>query len=202
VADIDIDRQAAAAEFGLDRVDAAGDTGVADTGPDTVEAIELGSGMHVADLDASPYDVDGDVDEVGHAVAEASETLDTLVDAFNARDLEAIAELCVPDCETPGLAVGFDELLVALPDLWTRRPTVMMTRTVHDGQALGVVWERGENDDWVGVGTVHIDLDGDSRLQVIGFSDDLGLLDELASAPPDGDLDEGDRWAEWEEGAG
>ena len=36
---------------------------------------------------------------------------------------------------------------------------------------------------------------------VLEFSDDVGLLDQLDLDPPDGELEEGATWAEWDEGA-
>lgn len=193
VSDAELDRHLAAAEAYLDRVDDEEESTVASD-----EHLDLHDGMHVEDADA-PYE-DGD-DEDGHEFAEAVELLDALAEAFNARDVEAIEDLCRNDCETPGLARDLGSMSGSLADLWNRRPTVTLTRAVVDGQALGVVWERADGHGWVAIGTLHVDLDEDGLASVLEFSDDPSLLDELDAEPPDGDLDEGIRWEEWEEGA-
>lgn len=201
MSNLEIDRLQAAAEARLDRVD-DGEIVPADDGHigGSRGAVDLGDGMHVEEA-GEPYDGDDSEEEDGHLTAEASEALDALVEAFNARDLDAIADLCCEDCETPGLAFDMDDLEESLGDLWNRRPTITMTREVVDDQAVGILWERGETAGWAAVGTVHVDMDGDGLIGVIEFSDDAGLLDEIVAEPPDGDLEEGVRWEEWDEGA-
>ncbi len=189
-----MDRQSAAAEARLDRID---------DGPGTVPGgsqVELTDGMHI---ETAPPELAGDdSDDGGHVLVDHAELVDEIVEAFGARDVDAMAELCASDCEIPGLASDMDDLEQGMSDLWERRPTITMTRSVDDaGIAVGVVWERGETAGWAPIGTCHVDVDEDGLAAVLEFSDDVGLLDELELDPPDGELEEGARWEEWDEGA-
>jgi hypothetical protein len=190
-----IDRQSAAAEAALDRID----DGPGNPGSDG--RVDMGDGMHI---ETEPPELGGDDDsddegtppEVDHA-----ELVDGIVEAFNAHDVDAISELCAGDCETPGLASDIDDLAGSLDDLWERRPTITMTRVIdEDGVALGVLWERGETAGWAPLGLCHVDVDRNGMAAVLEFSDDVGLLDRLELEPPDGELEEGATWAEWDEG--
>lgn len=200
MADVDIDRHAAAAEAALDRVDdGVDDANLVD--PDSGAGVDLTDGMHLEDADesyAAEVGVDGEED--GHIAPRGVDVIDELCEAFNARDLDAVTDLCSEDCETPGLAVNCDDLGNELDQLWERRPTVTMTRAVYDDTGVGVLWERGESATWAPIATMHVDLDEDGLIGVLELSDDTGLLDELDAEPPDGDLDEGVRWEEWAEG--
>lgn len=190
----DFDRQSAAAEARLDRID---------DGPAAVSGnhqVELTDGMHI-ETDPPELAGDDDADDAGHALVDHAELVDEIVEAFDARDVDAMAELCAHDCEIPGLASDLDDLEQGMSDLWERRPTITMTRSVDDaGVAVGVLWERGETAGWAPIGTCHVDVDADGMAAVLEFSDDIGLLDELALDPPEGELEEGARWEEWAEG--
>ena len=190
-----MDRQSAAAEAALDQIDDA--PGV----PSGGDRVELTEGMHI---ETGPPDLGGDDDEDetdGHVRVDHAELVDEVTEAFNARDVDALAELCAPDCETPGLASDLDDLHGSLDDLWERRPTITMTRSVDDAEvAVGVLWERGETAGWAPIGLCHVDVDRDGLAAVLEFSDDVGLIDQLDLDPPDGDLEEGATWAEWDEG--
>lgn len=190
-----MDRQSAAAEQRLDRLD---DDPASELSNGVVDLD--GAGMHI---ESTPPDLGGeDDDEVGHARVEHAELVDEIVEAFAARDSEALADLCAADCEIPGLASDLEDLEPAMADLWERRPTITMTRVVEDdGLALGVLWERGETAAWAPIGACHVDVDEDGLATVLEFTDDLTLLEELELDPPDGELAEGDRWEEWDEGA-
>lgn len=196
MSEVDIDRQMAAAEAALDRVD---DAEFVDT--ESGEDFDLVDGMHLEDADESWTGAVGSTDEEdGHVAPIAVDVIDELCEAFNARDLDAVLDLCAEDCETPGLAVNCEALGEEFDQLWERRPTVTMTRAVHDDVGVGVVWERGESASWAAIATMHVDLDDDGAIGVLELSDDIGLLDELDAEPPDGDLVEGARWEEWAEG--
>lgn len=189
-----MDRHSAAAESRLDAIDDGPEGAPSGNG-----SVELAEGMHI---ETDPTELVGeDSDDEGHVEVDHSELVDEVGEAFNARDLDALAELCADDCETSGLAGDMAELHTAIADLWERRPTVTMTRAVDDlGVAVGVVWERGETAAWAPLGVCHVDVDGDGLAAVLEFSDDVGLLDQLELDPPDGELDEGARWEEWEQG--
>lgn len=194
MSDIEMDRLLAGAEAALDRVDDA------DADLPDVDTFELQDGMHVEEA-GSPIVLTDDDDDSPHVTAEASEVLDEFAEAFNARDIDAMTDMCADDCEIPGLASDLDELPEAMADLWERRPTVTLTREVVDEQAVGVLWEREDTAGWAPLGTLHVDLMEDSFIGVLEFSDDVGLLDELSAEPPDGDLAQGYTWSEWDEGA-
>lgn len=189
------DRQSAAAEAALDQID--DDPGA----PSANGQVELTDGMHI---ETGPSELGGDDDDEDgkvHALVDHVALVDEVVEGFNARDTEALAELCLDDCEVPGLASDMDDLEGAMGDLWERRPTITMTRSVDDdGIAVGVLWERGETAGWAPIGTCHVDVGTDGLAAVLEFSDDVGLLDQLELDPPDGDLEEGATWAEWDEG--
>ena len=189
-----IDRQSAAAEAALDRIDDG------PGGPGADGHVELTDGMHI---ETGPPELGGDddADGEGHVLVDHSELVDEVVEGFNARDIDTLADLCGEDCEVPGLASDLDDLEAAMGDLWERRPTITMTRSVDDdGVAVGVLWERGETAGWAPIGTCHVDVDADGLAAVLEFSDDVGLLDRLDLDPPDGELEEGATWAEWDEG--
>ena len=189
-----MDRHSAAAESRLDAIDDGPGGTAAGNG-----SVELTEGMHIESDPTAP--VGDDSDDGGHVLVDHAELVDEVGEAFNARDLDALTELCADDCETSGLAGDMDELHTAVADLWERRPTITMTRAVDDmGTAVGVVWERGETAAWAPLGVCHVDVDTDGLAAVLEFSDDVGLLDQLELDPPDGDLEEGARWEEWEQG--
>jgi hypothetical protein len=49
---------------------------------------------------------------------------------------------------------------------------------------------------------VHVDDVEDGQVGVFEFSDDAALLERVECEPPgDDEVEEGTRWAEWEEGA-
>ncbi len=169
-----------------------------------------GDGVEVRDVTALDHDELGyHVDEPDDAqdapldeVAEIdTDVVDAIAEAFNARDLDALLDVVASDGEAPGLLGGDrDRLGESLESLWHRRPTSCITRgRVHD-VVVGVLWEH-DGAAWWPLATVHVsDLDDDGMVGVLEFSDDASLLDEVEAEGPDGDLEEGARWAEWDEG--
>lgn len=211
--DPDVDRQQAAAEAGLDRVDDRDED--ERTYPDPAEvAAELGDGMHIEDRDLVRRDEHGRVmppedepDDDGLPArsgteAELADCLDAMAEAFNARDLDGLLALVADDCETPGLASDLDDFADAIDDLWERRPSCLLTRGELEGEPpVGVLWELGEADVWWPLASVHVADPVDGQVGVVEFADDPTLLDRVQATPPDGDLEEGSRWIEWQEGA-
>lgn len=157
-------------------------------------------GLHLDDPDAD----DGDLaDDVLDNVAEIdTDVVDAVAEAFNARDLDALLEVVAADGEAPGLLGGDRESLAeAVESLWHRRPTCCVTRGRVDDVVVGVLWEH-DGLAWWPLATVHVaDLDDDGMVGVLEFSDDASLLDEVEAESPDQDLEEGARWAEWDEGS-
>jgi hypothetical protein len=186
-----------------------GEAGSRLRGPD-----EAPEGDGLADRDASTLDADAfgfhvddpergiDGDEPDEVAETETDVVAALAEAFNARDLDAVLEVVASDGEAPGLLGGDrDHLPDAVESLWHRRPTCCMTLGRVEGHPVGVLWEH-DGAEWWMLATVHIsDVDDDGVIGVVEFSDDPALLEEVTAEGPDGDLEEGSRWAEWDEGA-
>jgi hypothetical protein len=188
------DRTAAGAEAQLDRFDEAPSTERASAA--SVHPHDYG--MHVDDPEA---DLLADDLDVGLRDDVEADAIDTLAEAFNARDLESLLDIVAPDGEAPGL-LGYDVdnlpqrhrgPLAAAPD---RVPHPRHPGTEH----VGVLWEH-DGKDWWRLAVVHVDDVHDGHVGVLEFSDDTALLEQVDCSVPDDDLDEGARWAEWAEGA-
>lgn len=193
-----IDRARARAESALDRLD--DDREDLQDDPIVLVDSEDASTMHVDDGEPAT-DEDELLDPPGHPDESLSDALDAFLEAFNARDLDTLLETVTEDVEVPGLGYDIDNFPEALEDLWERRPSVLLTRGRLDGdRCVAVIWELG-TDGWWRIGVVHVDDPVDGRLGVVEFNDDPAVLEEVATDPPDGDVEEGARWEEWEEGA-
>lgn len=197
----DFDVSLAHAEAGLAQID--DDEFVAEV-LDTAEPLETiddgDGGWHVEE-EAAPLGGDQDEDEEGHVSVLHDDLLDTLNEAFNARDLDGVIEVLADDVELPGLAGDRLEAPDRIEDLWERRPTCLLTRAVNGDEGVSVLWEIGDEGRWWPLATIHVDDVKDGQAGVLEFSDDVSLIDELDLEMPDDDLDEGTRWREWEEGA-
>ncbi len=204
------DRLRAGAESRLEALDDAEIEDLPDPTPDDAPPDHVGDeassvvdpddyGVHVDDPGADLLDDDLDVGLRDDGEADA---LDALAEMFNARDLDELMQVVAADGEAPGL-LGYDRanLPVAVEDLWQRRPTCCLTRGYHADTHVGVLWEH-DGTAWWRVAAVHVDDVRDGLIGVIEFSDDPALLEQLEADPPDPhDLEEGARWAEWDEGA-
>jgi hypothetical protein len=186
------DRSAAGAEAQLDRFDEAPSSNGAGS---SIHPHDYG--MHVDDPEVDLLDDDLDAGLRDDVEADA---IDSVADAFNARDLDALLEIVAPDGEAPGL-LGYDvdNLPQAVEDLWQRRPNVCVTRGNVGTEHVGVLWEH-DGKDWWRLAVVHVDDVRDGHIGVLEFSDDTALLEQVECGIPDDDLDEGSRWAEWAEG--
>jgi hypothetical protein len=204
-----LDPRVAAAEARLDRLDDDRVDGPPDDVATPTDAVELSEGMHIEDADAE-LEATGAIglttDEILLELEppgdpEVVDCIEAFTEAYNARDLDALLELVREDTEAPGLGNDLDHLPEAIEDLWERRPSTVLTRGDLDGQVLAVMWELGDGGRWWRVATVHFDDCSDGEIGVIEFSDDPGILEEVQTVGPDGDLDEGSRWEEWTDGA-
>jgi hypothetical protein len=158
-----------------------------------------GYGFHVDDPDADLLTEDLDAGLRDDVEADA---LDALAEAFNARDIEAVLEIVAPDGEAPGL-LGYDRdnLPEAIQDLWSRRPSVCLTRGRAEPEHVGVLWEH-DGQQWWRLAVLHVDDVTDATVGVLEFTEDPALLERVeCEPPPDDELEEGARWAEWSEGA-
>jgi hypothetical protein len=205
--DDDLDPRTAALEVQLDRLDDAAIAGrtAADRSepPDlgTFDAASDGYGFHVDDDPEAAIDPLEDAVEP-HDGPDAVDAVDELVAAFNARDLEDLLAVVATDGEAPGL-LGYDRanLPEAVADLWDRRPTVHVTRGELDGRVAGVLWEH-DGTSWWRLAVVSVDDVSDGCVGVLEFVDDPDLVERVVTEEPEGELVEGARWQEWEEGSG
>ena len=142
-------------------------------------------------------------DELGPDLDDADlETLRTaFVEAYNARDLEAIIELVADDVETPDrIGNGRDVLAEELQALWERSPAAVLTNAVVDGTPAAVAWLPDEQGHWCRAALVTFD-DDHGRLTVIELPDDPEALQQALAEDPIGDpIDEELDWAGWDRG--
>ncbi|MFA9432283.1 hypothetical protein [Egicoccus sp. AB-alg2] len=193
----DLDRLAAGAEAQLDRIDGT-DDGAEPAADERGGVAGDEYGFHVEEPDAELYE---DELEVGVRDDDVVDALEGIAEAFNARDLDALLEVVARDGEAPGLLGGDRENLAgAIEDLWTRRPSSCLTRGQVAADDVGVLWEH-DGSRWWRVAVVHVADVRNDRVGVLEFSDDTALLEQVTCEPPDDDLEEGARWAEWDEGA-
>jgi hypothetical protein len=193
-----LDTSQAAAESRLDRFDREEAPEITDgLDPGLAGADARGFGYHLDDPEADLLedDLDAGLRDDGEADA-----LDLAATAFNARDLDELVGLMAADGEAPGL-FGADRasLAEAIEQLWERRPTCCVTRGRVEVDHVGVLWEH-DGTDWWRVAVIHVDDVVDGRIGVLELSEDTDLLDRVECEPPDDDLLEGSRWAEWDEG--
>ncbi|MCC5946989.1 MAG: hypothetical protein JJT89_00920 [Nitriliruptoraceae bacterium] len=204
-----VDRHQAAAERDLDRIDDEAD---ATLDPRRVEDDRLvrgavgravapdDYGIHVDDPDGDLLDEDLDA---GLRDDREADLLDSIAEAFNARDLDGLMELLNDDVEVPGL-LGYERANVpgALQGLWERRPSCCLVRGYTGTEHIGVLFEH-DGTSWWRVAAVHVDDVEDGQAGVLEFSDDTALLEQATCDTPDADdLEEGVRWEEWEQGVG
>lgn len=203
-----VDRSLAAAEARLERLDDARHAAATNGQPDdpvSLDAIDMSDpSLHIEDEEPEPaagLTTEEILLELEGPDPDLADCIDAFNESFNARDLEGVLELVDEDCEFPGLGNDIDNFPEAIEDLWERRPSCTLTRAEHDRTPLAVMWELGDGEAWWRVATVHFDDAADGHLGVIEFTDDPTLLEEVEAASPDGDLEEGARWTEWEDGS-
>lgn len=116
---------------------------------------------------------------------------DSLVAAFNERDLDGLLALCDPAVECPdlhgdGVVVLADELTV----LWERSPGLVLTEGSLEGEPCAVAWLPTGEGAWTPAAMVRIDVVGE-RLGLVGMLEDVGYLAAVESwAPEDVEADE------------
>jgi hypothetical protein len=168
----------------------------------------LEDGLRIVDGDEavgpgdSPDD-DDDRAEPAPAIGDADlETLrDEFVDAFNARDLEAVLVLAHPDVETPDIAGdGTAVLAEELEAIWERSPGAMLTRAFLEGEACAMAWLPDEDGCWSRAALVRLDAEG-GLLTVVALADDADALDRAEAEELGGEeMQEWQDWSEWDRG--
>lgn len=164
-------------------------------------------GLRVVDPATETDDAEARAAEDGHAPIDLRddpdlESLrDEFVDAFNARDLEAVLAIVHPDVECPDIAGdGIPALSEELEAIWERSPGAVLTRAFLDDTPCAVGWLPDEDGCWCRAALVCFDAD-DSSITLVEVPDDADALERAAAEEPAGDeLDEWVDWAEWERG--
>lgn len=126
---------------------------------------------------------------------------DEFVDAFNARDLDAVLAIVHEDVETPDTTGdGAASLAEELEAIWERSPGAILTRAFLDGRACAVAWLPDEDGCWCRAALACFDAEG-GLLTVVAVPDDADALDRVEADDPTGsELDEWHDWAHWDRG--
>jgi hypothetical protein len=150
-------------------------------------------------------DLDGDDDQQSEPIDGGDADLETLrdefVDAFNARDMDAMLALAAEDIECPDIhGDGTDALAEELSAIWERSPGALLTRGFLDGEPCAVAWLPDEDGAWARAALVC--LDGtDGLISLVTLPDDADSLDRAEAEDPDGEeQQEGADWQEWDSG--
>ena len=123
------------------------------------------------------------------------------VEAFNARDLDAVLELLSDDVETPDLSGdGGDAMAEELQSIWERSPAAVLTHATVDDAPAAMVWLPDDGGHLRRVGLMAFDGD-QGRLTAIEMPDDDAALEQALAETPIGDpLEEELDWSEWDSG--
>ncbi len=126
------------------------------------------------------------------------------VEAFNARDLEAVLSLVAADVECPDAdGPGAPALAEELTSIWERSPGALLTAAVLDDEPCAVAWLPEEDGCWRRATLVRCAAHerDPSLLGVVALVDDPDGLERAETADPTGEeLDEGSAWVEWTDG--
>jgi len=162
--------------------------------PDLDDADGLDDEDAEAARDAAPPDLD------------AQSLRDEFVDAFNARDLDALLSVVAADVECPDRhAVGMTALAQEVTDIWHRAPGVILTRAFLDDAPCAVAWLPEDDGSWSRAALVCLDAGpGDARrplISLVELPDDADAVDRAEADDPTGEeLEEGIGWVQWEVG--
>jgi hypothetical protein len=155
-------------------------------------------------VESTDLDIEDD-DETATTLTESDSGLETLrdefVDAFNARDLDALVGLARSDVECPDIRDdGIEALSEEVSAIWERSPSVLLTRAFVDGEPCAVGWLPDEEGCWSRAALVCFDAD-DGLLSVVSVPDDADALDRAEVDDPVGEAqEEGTDGGEWDSG--
>lgn len=158
------------------------------------DEVELeGDGDGDPEVDWRPEDADGS--------GELETLRDEFVEAFNARDLDALIAVAHPDVECPNTGdSGRAALAQQAVTIWDRSPGVLVTRARLDGRSCAVAWLPDEEGCWSRAALVCLDVE-DALIRVVDLPEDADALDRAEADDPTGEeLDEGISWSEWDSG--
>lgn len=161
---------------------------------DGMHLVSLNVGGDQNWLDSEPAAVDGDVTDLESLCGE-------FVDAFNARDLDAVVALVADDVDCPDQAdSGMEAFAEEIVAIWNRSPAAILTRAYHDGVPCAVGWLPDEDGCWSRAALVSIEVDDGVVVQFM-IPDDPNALDGAEAEEPSGDeLDAWLDWSEWDRG--
>lgn len=144
------------------------------------------------DQQSAPFDGD---------VADLEALRDEFVDAFNARDLDAVLALAHEEIECPDIhGDGAAALAEELSAIWERSPGAILTRGFLDGEPCAVAWLTDEDGTWTRAALVCLD-GADGLISVVTLPDDADSLDRAEAEDPAGEEpEEGSDWREWDSG--
>jgi len=161
---------------------------------------------HETDPDGDVIDVDAARRDQRAADADLESLRDEFVDAFNARDLEAVMALVRSDVECPDRGVNDARgLAEELSAIWARSPGALLTRGFLESEPCAVAWVPDEEGCWTRAALVRLGLDGVESdrplIDALALPDDPDSLERAEADDPDGEeLDEGADWSEWDAG--
>jgi hypothetical protein len=141
--------------------------------------------------DASERAVDGELQSLR----------DAFVEAFNARDLEAVTAIVQADVECPDIGGdGIDVLAEELEAIWERSPGAILTGGFMDGVPCAVGWLPDEDGCWSRAALVCFDH-ADGLLNLVSLPEDADTLERVEVEEPTGEeLEEWQDWSEWDRG--
>ena len=159
-------------------------------------------GLHLVDAVELDDDDDQQSEPFDGGVADLETLRDEFVDAFNARDLDAVVALAHEEIECPDIhGDGVGALSEELAAIWERSPGAILTRGFLEGEPCAVAWLPDEDGTWVRASLVC--LDGtDGLISLVTLPDDADALDRAEAEDPAGEEpEEGADWTEWDSGA-
>lgn len=150
--------------------------------------------------DDERVDLERDRDAVGavaHSDPVGAESLrGAFIDAFNARDLDALLDLLAADAEWGDAGTeGRDAVADELTAVWQRSPEVLLTRAFDDDGPCAVAWRPDEHGAWVRAAVLCFDVD-DDLISLVEIPDDAETLAAVTAEDPS--IDEPDEWLRWE----
>lgn len=166
---------------------------------------ETEDGLRVVDLDQAEDESESSGDDRRAWSQQEDPDLESLrdefVDAFNARDLEALLGLVHADVECPDIADdGAEAFAEELESIWERSPAAILTRAFLEGAPCAVAWLPDEDGCWSRASLVCFDCDR-GLLSLVALPDDPDALDRVDAEDPGGEeLEEGSDWGEWDSG--
>lgn len=155
-----------------------------------------------SESDLEAVDLDGPSLDRTAPDSELEALRDEFVDAFNARDLEALLALVSADVECPDLSSeGAPALIEEVDSIWERSPGALLTRGFLDDEPVAVGWLPDEDGCWTRAALVCFDAT-DGLLCSVAMPDDADALERAEAEDPAGDeVEEWADWSTWESGA-